>query len=58
VQSNYAYLFIKCKDTTIVIEGKCKTIMLENCQNTKLVADAVVTNIEVINCKKATVQVK
>ena len=58
VEYNHGFAFIKCKDTQIVIEGKIKTVMLENCQNIKLVVDNVVAGIEVINCKKIVVSVK
>ena len=58
VQPNYGYALIKCQDTAIVIEGKCKTIMLESCTNVKLIVNSIVTNVEVINCKKIQVTVK
>jgi len=57
-QPNYGYALIKCQDTTLVVEGKCKTIMLENCSNIKIVATSIMANIEVINCKKITVTIK
>jgi len=52
VEANHGFSFIKCKDTTVVIEGKVKTVMLENCQGVKLVVNNVVSGVEVINCKK------
>jgi hypothetical protein len=58
VQSNYGFALIKCTDTTMVVEGKCKTIMLENCQNVKVIVDSIMANVEIINCKKVTVTVK
>ena len=58
VQSNYGWALIKCQDTTIVIEGKCKTIMLENCTNVKVIVTSILANIEVLNCKKITVTIK
>ena len=58
VQPNYGWALIKCQDTTVVIEGKCKTIMLENCTNVKVVVDSIMANFEVLNCKKITVTVK
>jgi hypothetical protein len=42
----------------MVVEGKCKTIMLENCQNVKVIVDSIMANVEIINCKKVTVTVK
>ena len=58
VQHNYGFALIKCKDTSLVVEGKCKTILLENCQNVKVVVDSILSNVELINCKKVSVQVK
>ncbi len=31
IEANHAFNFIKCKDTTIIIDGKIKSVMLENC---------------------------
>jgi len=58
VEQNYSFVFIKCKDTTIVIEGKCKNILLENCIGVTLVVDSVMTTTEVLNCKKLKIQIK
>lgn len=58
VQMNYGWALIKCQDTTIVIDGKFKTIMLENCSNVKVILSNVMANMEVINCKKITVTIK
>jgi len=49
---------IKCQDTTLVVDGKCKTIMLENCQNVKVIVNAIMANVEVINSKKISVTIK
>ncbi len=56
-ESNHAYAFIKCKDTTLIIEGKVKSVMFENCQNIKLQIDNVLAGVEIINCKKIVVHV-
>lgn len=52
VENSHCFQFIKCKDTVFVIEGKIKTVMLENCINCTVVANEVMANIELINCKK------
>ncbi len=31
VSSSIGFALIKCKDTSVVIPTKCKTVMLENC---------------------------
>ncbi|TNV79474.1 hypothetical protein FGO68_gene8230 [Halteria grandinella] len=58
VEPNYGFALIKCQDTTVVIDGKCKTIMLENCQNIKIVCSSILANIEVLNSKKITVTIR
>jgi adenylyl cyclase-associated protein len=58
VQLNYGWALIKCQDTTLVVDGKCKTVMLENCTNVKVILTSLMTNMEVINCKKVTVTIK
>ena len=55
VQPNYGFAICKCKDTQIVIDGKCKNVMLEGCQNVKVLVDSVLSSIEVINSKKITI---
>ncbi len=58
VNSNYTFMFSKCKDTTVVIEGKIKNVIIESCQGTTVVFDSVISSAEVINSKKVTVQAK
>lgn len=58
VQNNYQYQFIKCTDTTFVVDGKFKTVMLEGCTNVKIIVTSVISNIEIINCKKVSITVK
>lgn len=58
VQPNYGFAMIKCTETTIVITGKVKTIMLENCHKVKMVIDSVLTMIEMINCEQITITIK
>ena len=58
VSPSYGFVLINCKDTQVVIVGKCKQVMLEACTNVKVVFDSVVTSAEVINCKKVTFTIK
>ena len=58
VSPSYGFVLINCKDTQVVIVGKCKSIMLEACNNVKIVFDSVVTSAEIINCKKITFTIK
>lgn len=46
----------KCKNSTIVLKGKCKNITLSGCVDVGCVFDSCVTTVEVINCKKTSVQ--
>ncbi len=56
VRMSYNFMIIKCKDTVVVIEGKCKNVMIENCQNVKVVVNELLAAVEVLNSKKVTVQ--
>jgi adenylyl cyclase-associated protein len=58
VESNYGFALIKCTDTTLVISGKCKSVMLENCSNIKIIIDSVLAMVEIINSKKITTTIK
>jgi adenylyl cyclase-associated protein len=58
VQPNYGFALIKCQDTTLVVDGKCKTLLLENCSNIKIVCSSILASIEILNSKKITVTIK
>lgn len=58
LESNYSFAIIKCKDTTLFVNGKCKNIMLENCVGVKVIVESILANVEVINCQKVQVTVK
>ena len=47
-----------CKKTTIVLEGKCKTIAIDKCVNSQVVFDSVVSACELVNCKNIKVECK
>lgn len=49
------YIF-GCQDAAIILEGKAKSIVLDNCKKTKLVFDNAVSSIEIVNCKNVQVQ--
>lgn len=51
------YIF-GCVNATIILEGKAKSIVLDNSRNTKLIFDNAVSSIEIVNCKKVQVQCK
>ncbi|ETW05476.1 hypothetical protein H310_03239 [Aphanomyces invadans] len=51
------YIF-GCVNATILIEGKAKTIAMDKCVKTKLLFDAAVSAIEIVNCKNVQVQCK
>jgi len=58
VYSSFTFMITKCRDTTIVIQGKCKNIVMNECFNVKVVFDSVLATFEIINGKKITVQVQ
>lgn len=39
-----------CKDMTINIKGKCKSMMMEGCKNVTIVLEKIVAPLEIINC--------
>ncbi|KAJ0395682.1 hypothetical protein P43SY_002475 [Pythium insidiosum] len=51
------YIF-GCDNSTIILEGKAKSIVLDNCKKAKLLFDDAVSSIEIVNCKNAQVQCK
>lgn len=57
VDTSYTFMITKCRDTTIIIQGKCKNIVMNECFNVKVVFDAVLATFEIINGKKISVTV-
>lgn len=55
---SHSFALIKCTDTTVVISGKVKNVMIENCSGVKLIMDSVISMIELLNCKKITCTIK
>ncbi|CAI7990360.1 Adenylyl cyclase-associated protein 1 [Geodia barretti] len=53
-QTVYMY---KCTGSTLVIKGKCNSIVLDNCKKCALVFDDVISSCEIINCQSTQVQV-
>jgi adenylyl cyclase-associated protein len=49
------YLF-NCRNATIIIDGKCKTICVDSCVKSKCIFDNAVSAIEVVNSKQMQVQ--
>ncbi|TMW63887.1 hypothetical protein Poli38472_014797 [Pythium oligandrum] len=47
-----------CQDAVIILEGKAKSIVLDNAKKTKLLFDDAVSSIEIVNCKNVQVQCK
>jgi len=52
--SVYVY---KCEGCTIMVSGKCSSIVLDQCKKTGIVFDSVVAGMEIINCQSVQVQV-
>ena len=55
VQSVY---IARCDDATIVVNGKCNSILVDNCRKTKVLVDSCVSTLEICNCQRMQVQVK
>jgi adenylyl cyclase-associated protein len=56
--TSHSFNIMKCTDTTIVISGKIKNVMLNDCQGVKLILDSVISMIELLNCKKISCTIK
>ena len=56
VELGHEVLISSCVGATIVVEGKVKTIQIDNCRRTQVVFEAAVTGCEVVNCERMRVQ--
>lgn len=45
-----------CIDATVVITGKCKSVIADTCKKTKVVFDNVMASCEVVNCQRMHIQ--
>jgi adenylyl cyclase-associated protein len=50
------YVF-KCTGSTLIVKGKCNSIVLDNCKKMALVFDDVISSCEVINSQSMQIQV-
>lgn len=50
VNHTYVLNFFACRDASITVEGKVKSIMLEGCKKVTLYVDQIVSEINVMNC--------
>jgi len=55
-QKQNVYIF-KCINSVITVPSKCKAICIDGCTKSAVVCEAVVSTIEVVNCKNVGVQV-
>ena len=51
------YIF-GCDDATIVVNGKCNSILVDNCKKTKVLIDSCMSTFEICNCSRMQVQVR
>lgn len=56
--SSHSFALLKCTDTTVVITGKVKNVMMNDCSGVKLIIDSVISMIELLNCKKMSCTIK
>ena len=50
------YIF-GCIGATVLINGKCKSIIVDSCKKTKVVFDMAMASCEVVNSQRINVQV-
>lgn len=58
MSSSHQVQFTNCNDTTLVIKGKIKNIMLNKNEKCKLQFDTTIVSVEVLNSKKITIYAK
>ena len=47
-----------CKESTVVIKGKCGNVIVESCEKVGVVFESCIAPVEVIKCKKCQLQVQ
>lgn len=56
-ERNQSVFIFRCKNATIQIKGKVNTISLNECTKTNVVAESLVSSIDVIKCNSFAIQV-
>ncbi|XP_026482116.1 adenylyl cyclase-associated protein 1-like [Ctenocephalides felis] len=54
--NNVVYMF-KCENSTLVVNGKLNSIVMDSCKKCSLVFDSVVSSCEFVNCQSVKMQV-
>lgn len=55
--SDTVYIF-KNTNSFIQIDGKCSSVMIDNCKKTAVVIDSTVASVELVNCQDMSIQIK
>lgn len=58
VSKSHIFKIFGCEDTVIEIRGKCKGVLIEGCKKFTLIADGVISQIEMLNSKNCKVEVR
>ena len=51
IGKNTVHSFFHCKNTTIVLTGKLKSVNLEGCQKVTIWVDSLISEVNIMNCK-------
>lgn len=58
VQKTHEVYVYNCKNTTIVVEGKCNALQVDKAVSCQVVFDAAVSTAGLVDCKRVKIQVK
>ena len=47
-----------CVGATIVVNGKCKSVVVDSCKKSKVLIDSAMASFEIVNCQRMQLQVK
>mmetsp|Transcript_55033 Transcript_55033/g.101861 ORF Transcript_55033/g.101861 Transcript_55033/m.101861 type:complete len:490 (+) Transcript_55033:93-1562(+) len=56
VQIQHLVLFINCKNCTLRISSKVKSICIDSCEKVNLICQDVISTVELVNCERCQVQ--
>lgn len=57
VSMTQSILISKCKNTTIILKGKANAVSIDNCPRLQILADTLVSSVDVIKCPNFALQI-
>lgn len=56
-EMNHVIYMFRCQDSTLTVEGKVNSIVMDSCRKSSVVFNSIVSSIEFINCQSVQMQV-